>query len=133
MTESAPITIDELLSKHTKNLKPGESISIPLYKSRGTISTIDPIQASRAQKAAASVGAKTLTRSFLEKNEMKFPRLMKFNCPVVTKPDWDHNLKDGRLYIEDIPKAKVCCKYFLNASFLIILRFLYLYTHYRIG
>lgn len=106
MTESAPITIDELLSKHTKNLKPGESISIPLYKSRGTISTIDPIQASRAQKAAASVGAKTLTRSFLEKNEMKFPRLMKFNCPVVTKPDWDHNLKDGRLYIEDIPKAK---------------------------
>lgn len=117
MEASIQTTIDELLSNHTMNLKPGESVSIPLYKSMGTISTIDPIQASRAQKAAASIGAKTLTRSFLEKNEMKFPRLMKFNHPVVTKPDWDHSLRDGRLYIEDIPKAKVRRKHNVSLKY----------------
>lgn len=100
-------TIDEILGKYSNDLKPGESISIPLYKSRSTISTIDPIQVSRAQKIATSVGANTLTKGFVEKNELKFPRLLKFNHPVVRKPKWDGDLDDGRLYIEDIPKAKV--------------------------
>lgn len=48
---------------------------------------------------------------------MKFPRLMKFNHPVVTKPDWDHSLRDGRLYIEDIPKAKVRRKHNVSLKY----------------
>eukprot|EP00553_Chaetoceros_curvisetus_P007272 CAMPEP_0204618330 /NCGR_PEP_ID=MMETSP0717-20131115/5011_1 /ASSEMBLY_ACC=CAM_ASM_000666 /TAXON_ID=230516 /ORGANISM="Chaetoceros curvisetus" /LENGTH=102 /DNA_ID=CAMNT_0051632037 /DNA_START=78 /DNA_END=384 /DNA_ORIENTATION=- len=61
-------TIDAILSHHAKNLKPGESISIPLYKSRnGTITSADPLQKSRASKQAAAMGAKNVSKSVLEK------------------------------------------------------------------
>lgn len=106
-------TIDAILTHHARSLRPGESISIPLYKSaNGTITSIDPLQASRASKAAAAIGAKTITKSVKERSSVKFPRVMKF-IETVEDPDFGNGkgrgetFRDGRLYVEDIPKAKV--------------------------
>uniref|UniRef100_A0A7S3PU53 Transcription initiation factor IIF subunit alpha n=1 Tax=Chaetoceros debilis TaxID=122233 RepID=A0A7S3PU53_9STRA len=105
-------TIDAILSHHARSLQPGQSIAIPLYKStNGTITSIDPLQAARASKAAAAIGAKTIARSVQERSSVKFPRVMKF-IETVEDPDFGNGkgkvetFRDGRLYVEDIPKAK---------------------------
>lgn len=100
-------SIDSLLSQYAKSLKPGESISIPLYKGSGTITTIDPLQATKAHKAAAAIGAKEPSQSVVKRHEVSFPKLCKF-IETVEKPDFQKagELQDGRLYMEDIPKAK---------------------------
>jgi len=72
------------------------------------MTTIDPLQASKAIKAAAAIGAKAPSQSVISRNEVQFPRLMKF-IETVEKPNFDKLFVDGRLYMEDIPKAKVCC------------------------
>jgi hypothetical protein len=101
-------SIDTLLSQYAKSLKPGESISIPLYKGSGTITTIDPLQATKAHKAAAAIGAKEPAQSVIKRHEVSFPKLCKF-IETVERPDFHKpgELQDGRLYMEDIPKAKV--------------------------
>lgn len=101
-------TIDALLSQYAKDLQPGQSVSIPLYKGKQTVTTIDPLQASQAKKAAAAIGAKEPAKSVIKRHEISFPRLLKF-IETVEKPNF-HNVgeyQDGRLYTEDIPKAKV--------------------------
>jgi len=100
-------TIDALLSQYAKNLQPGESVSIPLYKGRQTITTIDPLQASQAKKAAAAIGAKEPAKSVVKRHEISFPRLLKF-IETVEKPNFQNvgEYQDGRLYTEDIPKVK---------------------------
>jgi len=101
-------TIDALLAQYAKNLQPGQSISIPLYKGKQTMTTIDPIQASQAKKAAAAIGAKEPAKSVIKRHEVSFPRLFKF-IETVEKPNFQKagEFQDGRLYMEDIPKAKV--------------------------
>ncbi len=101
-------TIDSLISQYAKNLKPGESVSIPLYRGEESITNIDPLQATKANKAAAAIGAKEPAKSVISRNELTFPRLMKFTT-TVERPNFDGLFKDGRLYVEDIPKAKVGC------------------------
>lgn len=100
-------TIDALLAQYAQSLKPGESISIPLYKGNGTITTIDPLQANKAQKAAAAIGAKAPASSVIKRHEVSFPKLCKF-IQTVERPDFQKvgEFQDGRLYMEDIPKAK---------------------------
>jgi hypothetical protein len=101
-------TIDALLAQYAKNLQPGQSISIPLYKGKQTMTTIDPIQVSQAKKAAAAIGAKEPAKSVIKRHEISFPRLCKF-IETVEKPNFQKTgeFQDGRLYMEDIPKAKV--------------------------
>jgi hypothetical protein len=105
-------TIDALLSYHAKGLKPGESISIPLYKGPGTTTSMDPIKATRISKGAAAkqpdgtangtagTGASSTVRPIPIE---RFPKMAKF-IETVKKPDFTQDL---RLYQEDIPKAKV--------------------------
>ncbi len=102
-------TIDALIAQYSKGLKPGETISIPLYKGETSKTTIDPLQATKANKAAAAIGAKEPSKAVISRNELTFPRMMKF-IETVEKPNFDKQFKDGRLYVEDIPKAKVSKK-----------------------
>lgn len=106
--EKKMATIDAFLSQFAKTLKPGESISIPLYKGASSITNIDPNQAHKATKAAATIGAKAPAQSVLKRNEITFPRILKF-IETVEKPNFQKpgEFADGRLYMEDIPKAKV--------------------------
>ena len=102
-------TIDAILSHYAKGLKPGESISIPLYKGPGTTTSVDPIKATRMSKGTSksqphadgpSNGASSTTRPVPIE---QFPKMAKF-IETVKKPDFK---QDMRLYQEDIPKAKV--------------------------
>ena len=99
-------TIDAIILRYAKNLKPGESVSIPLYKGKQSLTNTDPLQAAKANKAAAAIGAKAPSKATSIRNESSFPKIMKF-IETVEKPNFTKQLKDGRLYIEDIPKAKV--------------------------
>ena len=97
MTTTPPTltNVDAILSHYAKSLKPGESIRIPLYKGKGTTSSIDPIKKLRSNNNSAS------SRNQPE----KFPKLAKF-IETVEKPDFE-KLEGGRFYEEDIPKAQV--------------------------
>ena len=126
-----PSGIDTLLAKYAKHLKPGETISIQLIK--GPISSsVDPI----AARKAATKAARALTSSSQSSSNnnsgissgndtdndiiqpvtvgkginapLNFPRLAKFS-ETVTPPDFiKGKLKDGRMYEEEVPLAKVC-------------------------
>ena len=108
-------TIDAILSHYSKSLKPGESISIPLYKGPGTVTSIDPIKKTRLSKSAQhhtkteEVASSSSTnsggggRNPMAQHVEKFPKMAKF-IETVKKPDFKQAL---RLYQEDIPKAKV--------------------------
>ena len=117
--EKKMATIDAFLSQFAKTLKPGESISIPLYKGASSITNIDPNQAHKATKAAATIGAKAPAQSVLKRNEITFPRILKF-IETVEKPNFQKpgEFADGRLYMEDIPKAKV--RYHNNITFIVL-------------
>lgn len=91
-------TVDAILSYYSKSLKPGESISIPLYKGKNTITSVDPIKS----RANASGGGASSSRNL----EEKFPKIAKF-IETVEKPDFQNTFKAGRLYQEDVPKAQV--------------------------
>lgn len=90
-------TIDAILSHYAKTLKPGESISIPLYKGKNTTTSIDPIK-SRTVANATSAATRNL--------QQKFPKMAKF-IETVEKPNLQTTFRNARLYQEDIPKAQV--------------------------
>ena len=131
-----PSGIDTLLAKYAKHLKPGESISVQLIK--GPVSSsVDPIAARKAATKAAralasSQSSTTINNSGISSGNdtdndtttiqqpvgkginapLNFPRLAKFS-ETVTPPDFiKGRLKDGRMYEEEVPLAKVCLLFF---------------------
>ena len=123
-----PSGIDTLLAKYAKHLKPGQSISVQLIKG-STSTSIDPIAARKAATKAARALASTNNNSGVSSGNdtdndnttqpatvigkginapLNFPRLAKFS-ETVTPPDFiKGKLKDGRMYEEEVPLAKVC-------------------------
>lgn len=122
-----PSGIDTLLAKYAKHLKPGETISIQLIKG-STSTSVDPIAARKAATKAARALASTNNNSGVSSGNdtdndniiqqptvgkginapLNFPRLAKFS-ETVTPPDFiKGKLKDGRMYEEEVPLAKVC-------------------------
>ncbi|KAL3815347.1 hypothetical protein ACHAXA_002131 [Cyclostephanos tholiformis] len=128
-----PSGIDALLAKYARRLPPGGSITVRLIKG-STSTSVDPIA---ARKAAASAAKRSLTVSNhstsgrsscssagededdvdvppptmgaadARKNApMSFPRMAKF-VETVSPPDFGGALRDGRMYEEEVPKAKV--------------------------
>ena len=85
-------SIDKLLNDKAKQLKPGESITIPIIKGSTTHSSLDEILNQTETKA------------------LQFPRIAKFGESVV-KPNFESDLNGGlhnvTLYEQDIPKIKV--------------------------
>ena len=131
-----PSVIDTLLAKYAKHLKPGESISVQLIK--GPVSSsVDPIAArkaaTKAARALASSQSSSNNNSGISSGNdtdndniiqqpvtvgkginapLNFPRLAKFS-ETVTPPDFiKGRLKDGRMYEEEVPLAKVCLLFF---------------------
>ena len=127
-----PSGIDTLLAKYAKHLKPGQSISVQLIK--GPVSSsVDPIAArkaaTKAARALASSQSSSNNNSGVSSGNdtdndnttqpatvigkginapLNFPRLAKFS-ETVTPPDFiKGRLKDGRMYEEEVPLAKVC-------------------------
>lgn len=129
------LRIDALLAKYARHLPPGGTISIQLIKG-STSKSVDPIAVRKAvakkerqlqknntnnsssavnsgndsdggggggNKAAAEAAAKVAA----EKLTLEFPRVAKFP-ETVTKPTfYTGGLKDGRMYEEEVPLAKV--------------------------
>lgn len=63
--------------------------------------------ASSSAAAAASAAAKAAAISAAEKLTLTFPRIAKFP-ETVSKPDfYTGGLRDGRMYEEEVPLAKV--------------------------
>lgn len=83
--------IDQLLAKYARHLPPGSSVSVRLIKGPSS-SSVDPIAARRNAVNAVP---------------LEFPRVAKFT-ESVTRPDFAGSLAEGRMYEEDVPKAKVC-------------------------
>ena len=111
-------TIDSILSHYAKSLKPGESISIPLYKGKGTTISVDPLMKSRStqqqqqqqqhqqqqqQKDQQNTNASSSMSRIMEE---KFPKMAKF-IETVEKPDFENVFDGGRFYQEDVPKVHV--------------------------
>ena len=134
--------IDTLLAKYARHLPPGASISVQLIKGPST-SSVDPIAARKAAAKSAKAAAKA-GRGLLDSGmsgmssgndsdyntangganygagrglsaPLAFPRLAKFP-ETVTAPDFTRRLGDGRMYEEEVPKAKVCLVYNLMFS-----------------
>jgi len=127
-----PSGIDTLLAKYAKHLKPGQTISIQLIKG-STSTSVDPIAArkaaTKAARALASSQSSSANNSGVSSGNdtdndnttqpatvigkginapLNFPRLAKFS-ETVTPPDFiKGKLKDGRMYEEEVPLAKVC-------------------------
>ena len=122
-----PSGIDTLLAKYAKHLKPGESISIQLMKGPSS-SSVDPIAARKAATKAARALSSNNNSGMSSGNDtdndntiiqqpvvgkginapLNFPRLAKFS-ETVTPPDFiKGRLRDGRMYEEEVPLAKVC-------------------------
>ena len=81
--------IDTLLAKYARHLPPGGTVSVRLIKGPSTTS-VDPIAARRNSNAVP----------------LEFPRVAKFT-ESIGRPDFGGRLRDGRMYEEDVPKAKV--------------------------
>lgn len=116
--------IDALLAKYARSLPPGASVTVKLVKGPSS-SSVDPIAARRAAaKAARAQAAAGLASSGASSGNdsdgggaaaagrgiaapLSFPRMAKFG-ESVTPPDFfAGSLKDGRMYEEEVPKAKV--------------------------
>jgi hypothetical protein len=67
--------------------------------SSGAEETSDDGGNGRASNLGSTAAAATVV-------ELKFPRLAKF-VDTVTPPNFHSTLKDGRMYEEEVPKAKV--------------------------
>ena len=102
-TASSLGTVDAILSHYAKSLKPGESISIPIYKGKATTTSIDPLKSKTVVNAAPSK---------IQSLNEKFPKIAKF-IETVENPDFNTTFRGARLYQEDIPKAQVSiCRLF---------------------
>ena len=138
-----PSGIDALLAKYAKHLKPGQSITVQLIKG-STSTSVDPIAARKAATKAARLSSQssannngvssgndtdndnTLTQqpavTTVGKGinvPLNFPRLAKFS-ETVTPPDFNKKLKDGRMYEEEVPLAKVCLLFWCVVYVLLI-------------
>jgi hypothetical protein len=126
-----PTGIDALLAKYARHLPPGGTLTVRLVKGP-TSASVDPIAARReAAKAAKAAQRKRSANDDGSGDEsdgggaaaaadgtggkkkrgmnvpLTFPRIAKFS-QTVTPPDFSKgNLKDGRLYEEEVPKLKV--------------------------
>eukprot|EP00571_Detonula_confervacea_P007614 CAMPEP_0172322470 /NCGR_PEP_ID=MMETSP1058-20130122/45954_1 /TAXON_ID=83371 /ORGANISM="Detonula confervacea, Strain CCMP 353" /LENGTH=724 /DNA_ID=CAMNT_0013038217 /DNA_START=12 /DNA_END=2183 /DNA_ORIENTATION=- len=121
--------IDTLLAKYARHLPPGGSISIRLIKGP-TSQSVDPIAARQAAKKAAARNTAAVASSGVSSGNdsddnngaagaagpkatnsrsitapLTFPRMAKFS-ETVTQPDFGKSLRDGRIYEEEVPKAK---------------------------
>ena len=128
--QSLPSGIDQLLAKYARHIPSGSSITIQLIKGP-TSSSVDPIAARRAAAKAARISAAASSASgggMSSGNDsdtnnnvtaaskkginvpINFPRMAKF-IETVTPPDFSNvgsgKLGDGRMYEEEVPKAKV--------------------------
>ena len=124
-----PSGIDQLLAKYARHIPSGSSITIQLIKGP-TSSSVDPIAARRAAAKAARISAAASGGGASSGNDsdtnntnnvtaaskkginvpINFPRMAKF-IETVTPPDFSNvgsgKLGDGRMYEEEVPKAKV--------------------------
>ena len=123
-----PAGIDALLAKYARHLPPGGTLTVRLVKGP-TSASVDPIAARRAAARAArrtpgaredgagresdgdgSAAAAAGTDGHKQRGinvPLAFPRIAKFS-ETVTPPDFSKgSLKDGRLYEEEVPIAKV--------------------------
>ena len=90
--------IDTLLAKYARHLPPGGTVSVRLIKGPSS-SSVDPIAARRNNANAVS---------------LDFPRIAKFT-ESVTRPDFiGGKLGEGRMYEEDVPKAKVSLFWYIS-------------------
>lgn len=130
------LRIDALLAKYARHLPPGGTISIQLIKG-GTSTSVDPIAVRKAvakkerqlqknnnattnSSSAVNSGndsdgggggkataAEAAAKVAAEKLTLTFPRVAKFP-ETVTRPNfYTGALKDGRMYEEEVPLAKV--------------------------
>ena len=83
-------TVDKILSHYAKSLKPGESISIPIYKGKASTESIDPVKSKTVAKAAASK---------IQSLSEKFPKIAKF-IETVEKPDFGNTFL-GWMYLDE--------------------------------
>ena len=113
-------SVDALLAKYARHLPPGGTITVNLVKGP-TSRSVDPIA---ARRAAAKEEAARANSSGNDSDTggagggngaagvgmtvpVTFPRIAKFN-ETVTPPDFVRgSLRDGRMYEEEVPKAKV--------------------------
>ncbi|KAL3790021.1 hypothetical protein HJC23_011377 [Cyclotella cryptica] len=96
-TPPAQAGIDALLAKYARTLPPGGTVTVTLVKGPSS-SSVDPIAARRA-------ASNEQQRRHAPPVELTFPRVAKFP-ETITKPDFGGRLRDGRMYEEDVPKAK---------------------------
>lgn len=116
-----PSGIDALLAKYARHLPPGGTITVQLVKGSKS-SSVDPIAARRAAAKAAKEKAMASSNNEDDDSDgqnkpaagksgsitepLIFPRIAKFS-DTVTPPDFvKGSLKDGRMYEEEVPKAK---------------------------
>ena len=90
-------SIDTILSRHARSMKPGEILTLTLVKGPKSQST-DPLLA----RAAAAKKMPNPNQMFA----LDFPRVAKF-VETVDRPDFAGKFKEGRLIEEDVPEVKV--------------------------
>ena len=90
-------SIDTILSRHARSMKPGETLTLTLVKGPKSQST-DPLLA----RAAAAKKMPNPNQMFA----LDFPRVAKF-VETVDRPDFAGKFKEGRLIEEDVPEVKV--------------------------
>ena len=90
-------SIDTILSRHARSMKPGETLTLTLVKGPQSKSS-DPLLA----RAAAAKKMPNPNQMFA----LDFPRVAKF-VETVDRPDFAGKFKEGRLIEEDVPEVKV--------------------------
>ena len=90
-------SIDTILSRHARSMKPGETLTLTLVKGPKSQST-DPLLA----RAAAAKKMPNPNQMFA----LDFPRVAKF-VETVDPPDFAGKFREGRLIEEDVPEVKV--------------------------
>ena len=96
-TSTAMTSIDSILSRHARSMKPGETLTLTLVKGPQSKSA-DPLLA-RAAAAKRMPNPPQLCA-------LNFPRVAKF-VETVDRPDFAGKFKEGRLIEEDVPEVKV--------------------------
>jgi hypothetical protein len=91
------ISIDTILSRHARSMKPGETLTLTLVKGPQSKSA-DPLLA----RAAAAKKLPNPNQMFA----LDFPRVAKF-VETVDRPDFAGKFREGRLIEEDVPEVKV--------------------------
>jgi hypothetical protein len=94
-----PIAARRAAALHAKRISAETNSGGGYSNSSGAEETSDDGGNGRASSSLGGAAAATVV-------ELKFPRLAKF-VDTVSPPNFNSTLKDGRMYEEEVPKAKV--------------------------